>query len=81
MSRGLHTCLPDDGITAALDVMKTARVRRLPVIDQDGHLKGILSLNDVVLHTRRKGAPSTETVVDALKGICEHRSELVAATA
>lgn len=81
MSRGLHTYLPDDDVTAALDTMKTAKVRRLPVIDRDGHLKGILSLNDVVLHTKRRGSPSADYVLDALKSICEHRSELVTATA
>jgi CBS domain-containing protein len=81
MSRGLHTCLPGDDVAAALDVMKSAKVRRLPVIDRDGHLKGILSLNDVVLNTKRKGSPSAEKLVDALKAICEHRTELVEATA
>ena len=81
MSRGLHTCLSDDDVAAALDAMKTAKVRRLPVIDRDGHLKGSLSLNDVVLHTKRKGSPSADSVVNALKSICEHRSELLTATA
>lgn len=81
MSQGLHTCLPDDDVTAALDAMKAARVRRLPVIDRAGHLQGILSLNDIVLRTKRKASPSAEHVVDTLKSICEHRSELLTATA
>jgi CBS domain-containing protein len=73
MSRTLHACLPDDDVMTALDTMREAKVRRLPVIDQDGHLKGILSLNDVPLRAKPKGSPSVEKVVNTLKGICEHR--------
>ena len=73
MSGTLHACLPDDDIMAALDTMKDAKVRRLPVIDQNGHLKGILSLNDVVLRAKPKGSPSAEKVVNTLKSVCEHR--------
>jgi len=73
MSRTLHACLPEDDIMAALDTMKDSKIRRLPVIDQNGHLKGILSLNEVVLRAKPKGSPSIEKVVNTLKGICEHR--------
>ena len=73
MSATVHACLPDDDIVAALETMKDAKVRRLPVIDQNGHLKGILSLNDVVLRAKPRGAPSVEQVVDTLKSVCEHR--------
>ena len=83
MSSTLHACFPDDEITMALEMMKTSKVRRLPVIDGDGHLKGILSLNDIVLRSRPRAASSPDRVVDALKSICEHRrdKELVRATA
>ena len=73
MSRTLHACLPDDDVMAALDTMKEAKIRRLPVIDENGHLKGILSLNDAVLRVKPKGSPSVEKVVNTLKGICGHR--------
>jgi len=83
MSSTLHACFPDDEITMALEMMKTSKIRRLPVIDGDGHLKGILSLNDIVLRSKPRAASSPDRVVDALKSICEHRrdKELVRATA
>ena len=83
MSSTLHACFPDDEITMALEMMKTSKVRRLPVIDGDGHLKGILSLNDIVLRSKPRAPSSPDRVVDALKSICEHRrdKELVRATA
>jgi CBS domain-containing protein len=65
-----HTCLPDDDIIAALRTMKAQQVRRLPVVDADGHLRGMLSLNDVVTHA---GAASPTEVMSTLASICEHR--------
>jgi CBS domain-containing protein len=64
------TCAPDDDATVALQTMKSQRVRRLPVVDAEGRLQGILSLNDVVTHTG--AAPSTE-IVSTMASICEHR--------
>ncbi len=65
-----YTCAPDDEATAALQTMKSQRVRRLPVVDVEGRLKGILSLNDVVTHA---GAASSTEIVSTMASICEHR--------
>lgn len=65
-----YTCLADDDVTAALQTMKVQKVRRLPVVDAEGHVRGIVSLNDVVTHA---GAASANDVVSTLAGICEHR--------
>jgi CBS domain-containing protein len=69
----LYTCLPEDSIGAALKTMKTRQVRRLPVVNDTGHLKGIVSMNDIVLRAGAKQGLSPAEVVSALKGICEHR--------
>jgi CBS domain-containing protein len=74
----LYACTPDDDIHDALKIMRTERVRRLPVINAFGMLEGILSLNDLVHHAqeaRGKKAPalSYEDVLNTLKEICEHR--------
>jgi hypothetical protein len=42
----------------------------LPVVDADGQVRGMLSLNDVVTHA---GAASPTDVVSTLASICEHR--------
>lgn len=66
-------CTPDDEVHTALKIMRKDKVRRLPVLSDDGVLKGILSLNDVVIHAQ-KGIkdPDYDEVVSTLKAICEH---------
>ena len=66
----VHTCLPDDDASAALQTMKLHKIRRLPVVDADGHVRGMLSLNDIVTHA---GAATPTDVVSTLASICEHR--------
>jgi CBS domain-containing protein len=73
-----YTCLPEDDAAVALQTMKAHKVRRLPVVDADGHVRGILSLNDVVTHA---GAASPTEVVSTLAGICEHRRPVAIAGA
>ncbi len=70
-----YTCAPSDPIGKALDIMRAKRVRRLPVVDAQGTLTGVLSLNDVVLHTRaQSGETGTEPeeLLQTYQAICEH---------
>jgi CBS domain-containing protein len=77
---------PDDNIDRALQTMQEQRVRRVPVINPEGDLEGIVSLNDVVLNAK---APDGEAVdgidyVDIVKtyqAICEHRKTEAARSA
>jgi len=59
----------DDDLQAALDTMSAHQIRRVPIVYADGHLNGILSLNDVVTHA---GAAPASDVVRTLSHICEH---------
>jgi CBS domain-containing protein len=73
------TCGPDDDVRIALDRMGQGKVRRLPVVDDDGILQGILSINDVVLTAgkhrgRSAAAVSAEEVIGTLQDICAHRA-------
>jgi CBS domain-containing protein len=47
MSKGVHWCFEDDSIDKVVDEMRDAKIRRVPVVDRDKHLVGILSLGDV----------------------------------
>jgi CBS domain-containing protein len=47
MSRELWSCRADDDLSKAEQVMREHQVRRLPVIDAEGHLIGMLSLSDI----------------------------------
>lgn len=75
MSRGLWACHEDDEIHAALETMRARRVRRLPVIDAAGQLRGILSVNDVFRNAEpdASGRISYEDAARALQAIGEHR--------
>jgi len=65
MSEGMLYCREDDPVDAALESMRSQQVRRLPVVDQDKRLVGMLSLGDVA--TKAEGADTDE----AVRGISE----------
>jgi CBS domain-containing protein len=44
-------CRPDDEIHSVLALMAEGKVRRLPVINEKGEIEGILSMDDVLLHS------------------------------
>jgi len=83
MSEAIATCRVDDDMNAALKTMKERRVRRLPVLDAEGRLAGILSLNDLVLRAecRPGAAVSGEAFLETMRTICAHKGQPVAARA
>jgi CBS domain-containing protein len=69
-----YTCRPQDDIRAALDMMSRQKVRRLPVVNSDGVLQGILSMDDIVLHVETfngsaTGGISSREIITAMLGI------------
>jgi CBS domain-containing protein len=71
-----YTCLMTDDVHTALDIMKRERVRRLPVVDEDGILQGIVAMNDFILAVgegKNTADLSCEDVMRALKAISAHR--------
>ncbi len=84
--RPLYTCSPEDDIQTALSAMQQQQVRRIPVVNSNGRIEGILSISDVVLaasaDTRgsKQGVSNTEAI-STLKGICEQRRSSQSAAA
>jgi CBS domain-containing protein len=76
MTRRIVTVVMTDPVAAALAAMKRARVRRLPVVDHFGHLKGILSIEDVILRGLETGGLENDEIVDALRTVFERRPVL-----
>ena len=82
----VQTCLPDSTVRDALRLLEQARVRRLPVVDEDNKLQGILSISDVVLHTgESKDKKATDVsyaeVANTFKAICKPYTKAAAAGA
>jgi CBS domain-containing protein len=73
MTRKVVTVSITNDLHTALHAMKTARVRRLPVVDDFGHLKGLLSIEDVVVRGLETGGISTDEIVMALRTMYERR--------
>jgi CBS domain-containing protein len=79
MTSRVHTCRADDPVEHAEDAMAQNRVRRLPVLDADDRLVGVISLNDIARRAVRDGpARMREDVADTLGQICQHRAHVLA---
>lgn len=77
VSGKVFTCKPDDDIRDALNTIGREKVRRLPVVNDSGQLEGILSMDDIVLHSEGDIAGKTselshDTVVNTLKQVYLH---------
>lgn len=78
MSTHVHTCMAGDSMRDAEKMMMTHQVRRLPVIDEQDHVIGIISLNDIARASGKGAVPAVE-VASTLAGICAPREMIVAA--
>lgn len=59
---GLITCSEDEDVEAAAQMMREKQVRRLPVLDHDRRLVGILALGDVAMNHHGDPDVSSETL-------------------
>ena len=67
MSRDLFTCGPDDNVKEAIRTMETHQVRRVPVVDDQGHLLGIVAQADLATKTQKpeRVAKTVESISQA----------------
>lgn len=82
----VYSARPEDDVHTALKTMRHERVHRLPIVNSQGMLKGILSLNDIVLRAEEEKGKhhpelNYEDAMSTIKAICEHRPTLRAAAA
>jgi CBS domain-containing protein len=73
MTHPVHACLPGDDVSEALRAMRQYKVRRMPVIDSNGIVRGVVSMNDIVLACEQGLGPDPKEVISALAAICVHR--------
>jgi CBS-domain-containing membrane protein len=50
MATQVETCTPDTDVRAAVAAMTEHRVRRMPVVDRDNNVLGILGISDLIEH-------------------------------
>lgn len=80
MSQHLVHCHPEETIERAEMVMNANQIRRLPVVDADERLLGILSLADIARATEAAPQVSTrrdlsaDALASTLAGICRTKS-------
>ncbi len=77
MTTDPFTCRATDDISAVHHLMRLQRIRRLPVLDEQGRLAGIVSLNDLA-QVAQKATNSLRRhqeaeVARSLAAICQHR--------
>jgi CBS domain-containing protein len=73
-NNGIHAVKADDDVRVALRTMRKHRVRRLPVVDQQQRLAGILSINDLAINTSSTlpdSVPAQE-FLETFQAICAH---------
>jgi CBS domain-containing protein len=78
MSRAVRTCRPEDDVESALETLREAKVRRLPVVDESCRLVGLFSLSDAArafatLRTLRARRQAGEQLAATVAAICEPR--------
>jgi CBS domain-containing protein len=73
MSGTVHACFPDDAVDAALASMRQFKVRRLPVVDSSGVIKGVISLSDIACAAGTHRDVPVNDVIATLADICEPR--------
>lgn len=84
MSKQVLACKPGDSITSAERVMAQAQIRRLPVLDEQGMLVGIVSLSDVAREAEKETAEAQPEISEmevggTLAAICQPPANTLAA--
>jgi CBS domain-containing protein len=64
MAKDVRSCRPTDSIATALKILQQNQLHRLPVVDQDGRLIGLLSLADVAREAEREHGRAKKEVTD-----------------
>jgi CBS domain-containing protein len=66
MSDGIYYCFEDQTVDEAAAVMSRAQIRRLPVLNRDKRLVGIVALGDLATEIR-----ASESAGEALSGVSQ----------
>lgn len=68
MARDVCSCRATDSLGTAVKILEQNQLHRLPILDRNDHLVGLLSLADVAREAAREHARGTKQVSDAQVG-------------
>jgi CBS domain-containing protein len=68
MSTDVVTCACGDGVDRLMSLMTERRIRHLPVVDDHGHLAGIVSIGDVVKARLTELEQENQALADYISG-------------
>jgi CBS domain-containing protein len=77
MSKHVHTCEPSASIELAHQIMRGAEIRRLPVIDEQGKLVGLITWSELFAAAQRESSAAaaaelTRQVLETLEATSTH---------
>jgi CBS domain-containing protein len=88
MSRHVHTAKEEDDLSVVLREMRTHQIGRIPVVDDTGRLKGIVSLHNLLSQAGTDGklemgsaSSSNETLMKTIHAITDRYSKVGATAA
>ena len=77
MTRDVVSCTEDDHLDTALVAMQQHRLRRIPVVNKRGTVKGLVSIDDAIRNTGlAEGRLTAEAIMGVLRHICTPEYEL-----
>ena len=81
MTSDVSTCSPDADARSALQALKERRVRRVPIVDRQNRLVGMLSLNDLVTRAdfHQGTAVPGDELLNTLRAISAHTTTVAGA--
>jgi len=77
MTGQVYSVNPEDDVDQALHAMQEHKVRRLPVVNLEGELEGIMSMINIVLNVKSVDDAGSDSlnfgdVVKTYQAICQH---------
>ena len=86
MSKEVCLCRSDDDIASVERLMQEKQIHRVPVVDAEGRLAGIISLNDIAREASRESETKTPRevgdaeVTSTIASVCAPRHRIIEAT-
>jgi CBS-domain-containing membrane protein len=81
MNATVYAAEAEEEVEQALQTMREHKIRRLPVLNLEGELQGIVSMNDIVLKAKERNGKKPQIgyadVVKTYQAICEHPVPMV----